>query len=110
MIASSVTAASMPRLPVSWREFSELLQLRTKESMRPSKTTAVLATEAGRLDIRSDQSSNQQDQHGFAAKEQNNSANTSTNQYRSTFNPCDSPPVKHTDNSSEYPKGFEAFA
>ena len=80
MNANSVSATSMPRLPVSWREFSELLQLRTNESMRPAKATAVVAPEAVRLDIRSGQSSNQQDQHRFEAKEQDNSANMSEKQ------------------------------
>jgi len=92
------------------REFFDLLQLRTSESGRPAKANAVRALESGQLDIRTNQLSNQQNQHRFEAKERDISASTLTNQYCGSFNPCDSPPMPSDSSSSEYPNGFEALA
>ncbi len=110
MIASSVSASSMPRLPVSWREFTELLQLRVNESSRPSKASSVETAKKAGLDIRFNESSNQQDQHRFSTKQNESPACKTGAPNGATFNPCDSPPVRADSGSSEYPEGIDLLA
>ena len=113
MIANSVSASSMPRLPVSWREFSELLRIRTSEAMRPSHERTVESVKEGRLDIRSDGSSNQQDQHRHATNQTEQPTRPiaqSSNGATTPVSPGNAPPVIPKSSRAEYPNGFEAFA
>ena len=110
MIAKPVSASQMPRLPVSWREFSELLRIRTSESMRPAHEQSVEAVTEGELDIRSNESGNQQNPRRYPTQQSEQPSRQIDRQISSPANSIDLPPIDLKSSRAQYPNGFEAFA
>jgi len=105
MIASSSVPPTLTRLPVSWREFSELLQQRTKESSQSPSDPTVQPVVGSRLDIRSDSSSTLNDQRFFSKSQFRPAPDRGKEVGYPADNPCDSP---HED--AEYPDGIDVWA
>jgi hypothetical protein len=81
--------------------------------MRPSHERTVESVKEGRLDIRSDGSSNQQDQHRQATtqtEQPNQPISQNNNGANNLGRPGNAPPVVSKSSRAEYPNGFEAFA
>jgi len=95
------------RLPVTGREFSELLRNQTSKSIRPFANRSVKSIGNTQMDLRPGGSGDPEGQRRFANSQLEHPVSTLQH---SCYNPCDSPHTQFQSIAGEYPNGFEAWA
>jgi len=107
MQAKPVRNVPTIRLPLSWREFSELNRNQMSKSIRPFANRTVTSIGNTQMDLRPDGSGDPQGQRRFANSQLEHPVNTLPH---SCYNPCESPHAQSQVVAGEYPNGFEAWA
>ena len=107
MQAKPVHSVPTTRLPVTWREFSELNRNQTSKSIRSYANRTVTSVGNTQLDLRQHGSGDSQDQRRFADSQLEHPV---LKLPLSCFNPCESPHAQSQAVTGEYPNGFEAWA
>jgi len=107
MQAKTVRSVPVSRLPLSWREFSELQRNPSSKSIRSSANRNVKSISYAQLDLRPDGSGGQSPGRRFTDSQLEHPVLVMPH---SCYNPCDSPPIETATGKGEYPDGFEVWA
>ncbi len=107
MSAKTAHLEPIRTLPVSFREFTELLRFRPNHSGRLLEKRMVLSIGSAQLDLQHKGPNNPRSGLRFTNSQFKQPVRASPH---SCDNPCDSPPEDSKFGDGEYPNGFEIWA
>ena len=107
MSAKTAHLEPIRRLPVSFREFAELLRFRPNHPGRLLEKRMVLSIGSAQLDLQHKGSKNPQSGLRFTNSQLKQPVEALPH---SLYNPCDSPPEDSQFGDGGYPTGFEVWA
>lgn len=94
MSINSAAASAMPRLPVTWQEFSQLLRSYQTATRPASESNPVDAVDSISLNVQSDPSNGQAALSNWADKNLGTWSSTTQHGSNGAHNPVDSPHAK----------------
>ena len=107
MSAKTAHLEPIRRLPVSFREFAELLRFRPNHSGRLLEKRIVLSIGSAQLDLQHKGPNNPQSGLRFTKSQFEQLVEALPH---SCYNPCNSPPEDSQFGDGVYPNGFEVWA